>query len=363
MADQMLSDFFTGKKLTELVQSEAIKRGVQFALPPQFLTEGSSRPVGDQVEWDEVSGNRAMAQIVNSLSPSKRVNMKGVTRRYATAVISKEHVNYDANFLMELKSDNPFRAEGARRKIVQNTADFRSRFDALRVGLVQSAITQGKIWIDADGNVLPTLTGAVITIDYNIPVGNIQTKTGTLGDWSSAGTDIVGNLKAQRVAALKSNGWWLNNIIYGKNILGYLLANTQLNLMIARNPGYNQAILEKNDIPPNFLGFNWFPGESAYMVKQDGTTTASWVGDNQIIMFPDVDASWYELVPAGTIIPRSVVNAGASLDAMLNECEATSGYWSYAEMLSDPISIKQIAGDGCLPVIKVPGVMWYFTVA
>jgi hypothetical protein len=367
MPDISLNDFFAGQRLTQVAQSAAIRRGVPRTLPAALWTPSSSRPSSDQVEYIQYSGNRQGAKLVNRLSPAKAVNMPGATRKFATAVTVKEKWPIDVTFIDALKSNTPSVAENARRELVKRMADFDSRAEITRTNVVASAFATGKIWANADGDVLPTSVGAALTIDFGIPVGNNLTKNGAggtynIGDWSAAGTTISLSLRKLRKANLKANNYPLTTILYGENIPEYLAANTTLKEYFARHQGYRDVLVQENVIPNGTLGWNWKPVETQYMVDANGASQ-EWFDANFVGIMPDVESDWYEFVEGGNLVPSGTAAMGMSIDQMLSLCQIVNGKFSYAEFTGDPIAINQIQGDCFLCLIKVPGTYYFGTCA
>jgi hypothetical protein len=356
-------DFFAGQRLTEVAQSAAIRRGVPRTLPAELFTPSASKPSTDQVEYIQYSGNRQGAQLVARLSPAKAQNMPGATRKYATALNTKEKLTVDVTFLDALKSSNPMIQQNARREIVKRMADFSVRAEITRTNIVTSIFATGKIWADKDGNVLPSSSGATLTIDFGVPTGNQLTKDGSgstynIGDWSSAATDIRGAVKGLRKANIKANNYPLTTILYGQNVPQYLAANTTLQQYFARQQAFRDAISMTGEIADGTLGFKWRPVELSYMVDAAGAPQ-EWFGANFLGVMPDVSDDWYEFVEGGNLVPRGIASPGMSIDDMIGMVDVVNGRYSYAEMTTDPVSVNQIIGDSAIGILKVPGTYYF----
>jgi hypothetical protein len=365
MPDQTLMDFFAGQRLTQVAQSAAIRRGVPRMLPASLFAPSASKPSNDQVEYIQYSGNRQGAQIVSRLSPSKAQNMPGATRKTATAVNVKEKLPIDVTLIDALKSTNLMIAENARRELVKRMADFDVRAEITRTNVVTSSFAKGKIWVDVNGNVLPTSSGAVITIDHGVPTANLLTLGGAgstynIGDWSSAATDIGAALRGLRKANVKANNYVLTTILYGELVPSYLAKNTTLKEYFARNAMFRDNIVQNNEIPNGTLGFNWAPVNLSYMVDANGAAQ-EWFPTNFLGVMPDVADDWYEFVEGGNLYPVGVAAPGMSIDQMIGLVSVANGKYSYAEMTTDPISVNQIVGDSFLSLIKVPGTYYFGT--
>lgn len=366
-----LTDFFAGQKLTALINAEAVKRNVPRKLPAALYQPSLTKPSTDQVEYISVVGNRANARAVARSSPARARELPGATRKYATAVNLKELMPIDINMLDALKSSNPLVQKNAQQQLVRSFADFKSLFENSRTSMVASAFANGKIWIGSGGNQLGSSSGAYTTVDYGIATGNQITKDGSggtynIGDWSSASTDIGAACRAIRDANLRSNGYELTTILYGTNIPSYLAKNTTLKEYFARFPEIRQSLAVNNEIPQGTLGFNWAPVHASYWTANDpdgnGASTA-WFDDKYVGFIPDVSDDWYEFVEGGNLVPNGVATPSMNIDQMVELCSIVNGAYSYAEMTINPLSVNLIMGDSALPIIKVPGTVYYGTCA
>jgi hypothetical protein len=363
-------DFLAGSKLTPLMKSDAVKRGVPFTLPGQLLTPSATKPRTDKVEWLEYKGTRQGARVVARSSPSRARELPGATRRYATALNFKETMTIDPDMQDALKSDNPIVNQNAQIKFINDMANFREFFDTSRVNAVASVFANGAIYIDTNGNLLPNSTGAVETVGPGIATAQMLipgAATGgdagkySLGDFSNASTNIAGALRGYRDSLRRLNNYTADTIIYGVNMPDYLAKNTVHKEYFARYPEIRASLVAKNEIPNGTLGFNWTPVHEMYMAVAGATpaaddTTNTWFGPNFIGIMPTIEGNWYELFEGGNLVPKGIAGPQSSMDDMLNLLDVVNGQYSFAEMTSNPVALNVHMGDSFLPVIKVVGV-------
>ncbi len=363
---ESLQDFLSGDRMTKIAQSFSEKRGLPDVLPAAFSTPSNRKPSNGKVEYFSVAGSRQLATLVHRNSPSVTREVKGATRKYADCVNPKESFVLDADFLEALHSNMPVTKQNAQNTLLNWMEDQVAIFRNTRGALISSAFALGAIYADGDGNVLPSSTGAAVTVDYGIATGNKLTKAGAdgtynIGDWSSTTTDVNGKLKAIRVANLKANGYRLSTIFYGSDVPGYLMANTTLKDYWVRHDSIREAVAMGNQIPNGVLGYNWVPVEEAYFLDADNTAR-SWFPSNFLGILPDVSPEWYEFIEGGTAVPvpgiANVTSAGNPGDSI----QIVNGVYSYATPRSyDPVQQKLIMGDCFLPLIKVPGTYYFGT--
>lgn len=372
--NQTFADFFAGQRMTLLAQSASVKMDDQQILLPALYTPGPTKPFDDKVQWPAVTWNRSGAPVIARGSPPRATNLGQTDWKFGTIFNMKEEMAIDFGFMQALASDYAPVQQNAMMELNRRMITFNQRTGKTRANMVNSLIANGKIWIGSDGQVLATSTGAVITMDPSIPTGNQLTKDGSggtynIGDWSAAATQIQQNIRTLQMKNVQTNGFMLKNIIYGPSIPDYLLNNTTLAAYLARNQGFRDYLIAENDVPKNFLGFNWTPARLAYLIKQnaDGSpATAVQTFDNAFLAFlPDVTDDWYEFVEGGTQIPNGVAGAnqvdpGMSMQAMAAMFRIAYGKYSYGVVTTHPIvGQSMVQGDCAGPVLKTPGTLYY----
>lgn len=341
----------------------AIKGGVVNPFDPAFLT--TIRGItGDYGTYTKIEGTRETARLVQYGSPSVRRNLRGLSEVPVKLAHSFEHQFHDPTVLQNLMNyENPTVQALGMQEIGRQTSEFKSLFMNLRISSLASMLALGAVYFDADGNLLPSATGAALTVDFQVPAGN-QDQLNWDGNgniiaasWATAGTDIIGHVETLKIAAKRLTGYPLTTAYYGENILGYLVANTVIQALGVGNPGIANSLLQLT-IPDGFLGLKWRPASDHCFVDQDGTRQTIFPAD-QVTFTPDVDRSWYEMLEGTYPVPTNLgaVTADA-LDSAGSGIRLARGLFNYAHVMSDPVTIKHLAGDTMLPVLKVPAAIF-----
>jgi len=357
-----LEQVLGGRNLTGVVQG--VKSGIPSRVPEAFLRQSARTVHGKLIEWNEVNGRREVARICQYGSPSQRRALKGITSRSATALHTFENQPMDALKLLNLV--NPETGEMDPKGVAEvgrQSKEFKVLFSNLRLAAVQMALSTGYIYFDADGNLLPSSSGAVVSVDFNVPAGN-RNQLDVLGNgaiidasWATASTKIIDNVRNLKKAAIKKTGYPLKYALYGENIPGYLAENTQAKEYLIRNPAANQTYIDTGEIPEGLGGLTWIPMDDAFYVDQNGAIQ-SFLGADGIAFLPEASDDWYEMLPGSFAVPTTVDVQGGDATSALSSLQEVNGMFSYAKVSHDPPSITQYAGDTFLPVIKVPGAMF-----
>lgn len=330
-------------------------------LPPSFLTPNKTVE-GNHGTYTQVNGTRKTARIVQYGSPSQKRGLAGISEKAVTLLHTFEHQHHNPLVLQNLLSeDSEVKQTMGKQTVARQVSEFGALFKNLRISAVYSALAQGAIYFDADGNLLPTASGATVTVDYGVPAGN-KAQLDVFGSgaiisasWATAGTLIGNQIRALKKAARKKTGYPIVHAFYGSSIPDYLLANTQIQALIAASPRLSEAAAA-GDVPQGLCGLQWHPVDQAFY-DDANDVLQDWFGADTVVFTPEPSPDWYEFLEGTYPVPNSLtVSADAS--AALGNVTAQAGPFSYAVVTDDPVGIKHLAGDTFLPVMKVPGAIF-----
>jgi hypothetical protein len=330
-------------------------------LPPAFLSVGRQTVTGDRGVFTKISGTRKVARQALYGSPSQQRALSGVSKVPVTLIHAIDSINHDPNVLMMLSQyDNPALQSQGIAEIDRQGVEMRQLQDNLRVSALFSMLVNGTIWFDGNGGLLPSDSGAVVTVDFGVPAANKAQAGGAIAaTWATAATDIIGHVTAIRKAARKATGFPLRHAFYGPKIINYLLANTALKEILVRNPAY-QAALASGEIPDGVLGFVWHPIAEAFFEDMGGTNR-DWSGDDTLILTPEPSAEWMGWLE-GTYPVPTTINVASDAEAAARSVRPVAGRFTYAQVIADPVTVKQVSGDTFLPVLKVPAAVYQLDV-
>ena len=320
-------------------------------IPPGFM-DGPARPVdGDTASWYQYANTRVAAKMRSYGGKSIPRDLTGVTERKAKCVHAFENFQHKMTTLENLRSfDSPAKQKRGKQLLAIETAESRTYLNNLRIGVFLSMLRYGKIYFGSDGQLLPSSSGALTTVDFEVPASHIANTV--INEWDTASTDIAGQIAALRVARRKSSGAKIDVAFYGSGILGLLASNTQAAQILA-NDVTMAASFKSGVIPDGLYGIaKWYPVAEGFMESADGTQT-SWFGANHLTFCPAPSSLWLETVEGSFPVPSNLrVAADAEQAAM--DFSDVNGMFSYAEITTDPPGIKQMYGDTFLNCLKVP---------
>lgn len=225
----------------------------------------------------------------------------------------------------------------------------------LRTAAVTSAFALGHIYFDSDGEIVTSSGSATIDVDYGIPAGNRDQVSGIIdASWGTTSTKILKHIELLKLRILQQSGRTAAHCIYGKNILGYLLDNTQAKEYIMRNASLNQQVLGTTSIGSFQLGgLTWWPGYMGFH-RDSSDSVATLIGDDAIIMFPEPSPDWYQMQEGFELVPENGFGRAMDLAELFASATPKQGMFQYAEGSTNPLKGTVIYGDNFLPAIHVP---------
>jgi hypothetical protein len=226
---------------------------------------------------------------------------------------------------------------------------------------------KGQIYFDGAGNLLPSSSGAKVTVDYAVPAGN-QGQLDVYGtsspildtSWDNAAAGISTQMQKLRKAARRLTGYSLAHAFYGENVLDYLLGNTKVKEILNRTPALRNDAAQ-SDIPSQLFGLTWHPAYEAFF-EDSGGTNQDLVGADQVLFTPEPTPDWIGWLEGTYPVPTTVGAISADAIAAAANVATVAGMFSYGQVVADPVTIKQVAGDTFLPVLKVPKAVFVATV-
>lgn len=347
---------------------ERIKRGVPQPLPDAFLN--TIKPtIGDSGKYTRVFGTRTTARRVEYGSPSIRRQLKGVEDVPVKLLHTYEHIDLNPLVLRQLRAYEKYERDMGKQEVARQTKEFVQNFINLRTMSWQHVLSRGAIYFDESGNLLPSSSGAAVTVDYAVPANNKNQLNGLIDQsWADNSTNIPAQIAALQERSAQDTGYEIECAFYGRNVPSYLSQNDYVAEYNARNKEVQEEFLFGNgkklggSIPQGYLGIkHWIPVNTGFYEDASGTNQTAF-GENQVSFTPAPSEEWHELIE-GTYEVPTTINIQTDAAAALGSLKTTQGMFAYSQLITDPITIRMFHGDTFLPVLKVPGCVYLATVA
>lgn len=345
---------------------EAIKDGIPNPLPKAFFST-TEKTNGDVALLHRVYGQRQLAKMVQYGAAAVEQTMKKLDSFPIKLLHANNSITFDPKILMQLRSLNSYDLDAGKQYVAMQMKHFVTSFMNLRIASVTSLMVNGKIWMDTNGNMLPTSSGAdtARTVDAGVPANNQGSLNSIISaSWATSSTNIPLHLRNVRIQSLRDTGYEVKNILYGKKVPGYLTQNDYVKDFLSRtgsHPGSNmsQEYLDSGDIPQGLFGFNWIPIYTSFFEDQSGTNQSAaepYSGD-EIIFFPDVSSDWWSLVEGSYPVPTDI-NLKTDAEAGLASLTFPHGMAAYANVTFNPPAIRMFHVDTWMPFLKNPSVVY-----
>lgn len=334
---------------------ELVKTGIPKVLPDAFWST-TEKVLGDKANYIQYQGTRQVAKIAPYGAPPRQADKISLTDKSVKLLHATEKLAFSQDLFRVFRQWEKYEPQQmmASQHIEYQGLQFRQRFDNLRLAAVTSTLANGVLYFDSSGNLLPTSSGADLTLDQGVPAGNKDQVGGIISaSWATAATDIVGHVNALKRKAVQDTGYPLKYAFYGKNIPSYLANNTGFGTFLSRNnPTRNEQFVSTGLIPEGILDLTWVPVQNGFF-EDSGGTVRSFFGDDAITFAPEINASTYVMFEGSYLVPSSFGLFADSMAALRSMSEVY-GMGRYAYLDVPPTQIFDVAFDTFMPLLRVP---------
>jgi hypothetical protein len=238
-------------------------------------------------------------------------------------------------------------------EIARQGAQFVARMDNLDVAVVVSFLANGIAWFDGDNNLLPSSSGAKLTVDQLVPANNKNQLNGLIAaSWATTSTDIVGQITAIKNQSVINTGYRLKYAFYGVNIPGYFAKNDSIKGLWQFNQASNANYQNTGRMPPEMLELMWIPAYPSFFEDQAGTTQNLFPADG-VTFFPEIDRNTYTYYRGSYPVPTTL-GPLPNAEAAAASFRDIFGRFRFAQIETRPPGIFDIMGTTFLPRFKVP---------
>jgi len=337
---------------------ETIKTGIPNVLPPEFFSV-TEEVLGNTAEVVELPGTRRVARVAPYGAPPRQVEHVPLAVRPLVLLHTIEEIAFRDELFRYLRQWDRYEPmqDRAKDEIARQGKQFVTRQDNLEVAVITSFLAGGKAWFDGDGNLLPSATGAKLTIDQGIPANNQGQLNGTVATtWATAGTDIVSDITSIKQLAFQTTGHPLRFAFYGKNIPGYFAKNDTIKPFWQFNQSFNESWLGSGKMPKDMLELVWIPAYPTFYEDQTGTIQSQFPAD-QVTFTPDINADTYAFLKGSYPVPKAfgpVMLTGDDGAGAKDLFADVFGRFRYAFARIHPSGILDVTGNTFMPRFKIP---------
>jgi hypothetical protein len=292
-----LSDILGYIPLTQTLRT--IKSGVPNPFPPElYNVPAENKKMGDKVRYTIITGERTTSKVIKYGSEAVSRALRDVGDQAARMLHLHDAFEIELTQMANLRSFDEYRQDEGMDYLRYQMKEAARRPENTRVVEVASMMRYGAIYIDGAGNLLPSSSGAVITIDSGIPATHKNQVNGNIvASWALPSSDIPGDMRRLHVYSEQETGMRISTALYGKNVPKYMLQNDFNLPLLARNQEGRDKLLYSSTLPDGFLDVEtWIPVYTSFFVDQNGVLQEIW-NDDLLVLLPDMsqpdDMEWW----------------------------------------------------------------------
>ena len=356
--EQLLGYIALGKPI------EKVKNGIPDPLP-EFSAIKGTPAVADKKRFMTYRGTRTTSRRVEYDAPHVRGAHTPVGEVDIVCVTSKELLPVPGSMLLKLRSLDKYQADMGKDWLAITTRNFVTKFDNLRKAQRWMMLANGTAYFDAEGNLLPTSSGALATgagsIDISVPATHKNQADGIIDlPWSNSQANIPYHIEKLHQQQAFQTGFDIECALYGAKIPSFLSTNDYALDYLARNKKFNDAFVE-GTLPDGLFGVKrWIPTSKVFYEDYGGTNRQIFA-DDSLVLCPSPSDEWYEEVEGTTFVPTTF-EATSDMQAALATAVLKEGMYGYGLPQHNPFGVTLFYGDVSLSFIKNADVIWQLDV-
>lgn len=239
---------------------------------------------------------------------------------------------------------------------LQNVFDRFSERHAIQKELIVSKIlTTGFVYLDAQGNVLESSSGAAVTAEFDVAASHKTNLNGIINKlWSDNTAKILDNCDSIRDQAESENAEAPTDLWVHPLSKRHLRNNDQF-IEWCVESGVNADTILRGDMIEGLAGFNWHFYGGKY--KDATGTMQNYIPVTQGIMTPPPTGGWLKKSQGLSLVPTDL-NIQSDWQTALNSVVPMYGKFSYAKMKDDPLALYLYMGDKFGLNFADPAAVW-----
>jgi len=306
-----------------ILQHQVMTEVVRKFPTPQFIGKSMfpEKPIDtDTAKWEEVRGNRDMANYVVPDGEGNIVARLGVTQKTATVACLKEKKQLKGSTLAWLRKVGTEHTKIAESAVREELADLDSRLEFRREWARWQALT---------GTLTVAQANVKFTVDYGID-GTHKPTVATA--WSDVAADIIGDLTTWKALMQQDSGENATTVYVNSIVMSYMVKNTGIKSLMGEQ--LKTQILQSGYIT-RVLGLNFVVYDTGYVPS--GGSFTKFVDDEHLFMVTNSTFAEEQIAPSTD--PKSGYRPGKFSKSWQNEDPA--GIWVLIELNSLPV-IKRV---------------------
>lgn len=274
-------------------QLKLVKSAVPNPFPAELYNVApDNRIIGDRAKFTTTTGERHTSILTAYGSVGRARKLRDIGDSAVRLLHTHETISIELTMMESLRAFEEYAQNEGLDWLKYQIAEAGHRSQNTRVTMLASVLHYGQIYQDAQGNLLPSSSGAVETFDFNVPAANKNQFTGTIAQivipWSNANANIPLDIKNIKVYQQQKTGLEVTTALYGRNLPTYMSQNSFVIEYLARQDDMRGQLLRDNTIPSGLFGIkNWIPVDTSFFEDQNDVLQEMWNAD-LVTWMPDI---------------------------------------------------------------------------
>lgn len=336
-----------------------------------FFSANVGTETGDRVEIFVNPDTRKAAPLNSRGAPAKSLEQVGASSFWLSPLHMFNDFTLSSDSLEFLREESsPALQQKGMAEIRRQMDYFAKRHRIARVVSMAKILSDGVLYVDADGMPLESSTGAAQTIEARVDASHKSQLNHTSAGaniigtaWDNTAATILLDLEQIRTAAEYDMAPIPRHVWMHGETKPWIYKNAE----IVDFYKYNASAVSYLDFAAGAfneiqLGDWTFHFSSATYIGADGSTTRPLIPKTKAIITPDpADGNWWYAKNFSETIPTGD-GLIASIDEYNAKTQIVHGPYSYAQMLTNPLRLAVFMGDNWLYAFNDPNAIWMPTV-
>lgn len=345
---------------------------VEDILDPQFLSEAykevatsqlsnplldfygkSPKPyTGDTIEMTYFVADKEPAPVNAKGSPARTQTPRGAKKYYHTPIHVFNELTIPLASIVNMRQPESQMVDSKGMQELQRQFElFGGRQQLTKAVALSKALVDGVVYVDPNGAILESSSGAAVTINLQVPAGHkSQLNYNGGGDiiaaaWDVAGTKILTQLDNLRAAAEAENAEVPRHIWLPTAAKAWFRENTEIKAFIqggGASPEYVDKALQGSFMDLGGFTFHWFDGT---YTAADGTTKP-FIPATKAIITPDL-GNWFRHYETDELVPTQT-GIFDNLQSAMGATTQIFGDFAYAALSHNPPKLSLFLGTNFL---------------
>lgn len=332
---------------------ETILKGIPDPLPAGFASI-TEETVADKARYVVTTGTRQTARQTQYGAPARKRQLRNIGDQNVVLIHSFEEINFSPYVLMQLRNYEDYTQQRmGEEEVARQVGNFVELFNNLRIAVRIMMLHNGKLWFDAEGNLLPSSSGSAFSAGAQRSANNENQLNGLVTvPWNQQQADIPGDLRKLKIQSAKDTGFQLKYALYGKSLPDYLTQNDYVIDYLSRNPTWSDKWNSTGDIPDGLFGFTWIPMYTSFFDDQNEAHQEIWDADT-VVFTPQPDKRWWSNILGSYPVPTTI-NVQTNAEQAISSLKVLHGMFGYSYVTMNPVGISSFMGDTIFPALKNP---------